>query len=72
MIRLHAGGPNRYYLCPECGAMREDVYRDRAIIAQRWHNAQADTVARAVQEEALEVLATPEGEQLELWGDGEP
>jgi hypothetical protein len=24
---LHAGGPNRYYLCPECGAVREDVYQ---------------------------------------------
>ncbi len=30
MIRLRAGGPNRYYLCPECGAVREDLYRGGA------------------------------------------
>ena len=66
MIRLHAGGPNRHYLCPECGAIREDVYRNRAIIGQRWHEELDGELPRAVREEATEILGAPGGEQLEL------
>ena len=39
MIRLHASGPNRYYLCPECSAVKEDVYQGGAILEHRWHHA---------------------------------
>ena len=35
MIRLHAGGPKRYYLCPECGAVKEDIYQGGAITSRR-------------------------------------
>ena len=66
MIRLHAGGPSRYYLCRQCGAVREDVYRGRAIVTHRWHNAPDKTLPKAVREEALEVLDMLKGEQLEL------
>jgi hypothetical protein len=55
MIHLHAGGLNRYYLWPECGAVKEDVYQGRAIVEHRCHNAPDGTLPRAVREEALEI-----------------
>ena len=67
MHRLHGGGPNRYYLCAECGAIREDVYRDGTIIEHRWHEAPDDALPEAAREEAREILEAPDGEQLELW-----
>ena len=69
MVRLHAGGPNRYYLCPECGAVREDVYQGRAIEEHRWHDAPDGTLPEPVCEEALEALVAPKGQQLGLWED---
>jgi hypothetical protein len=74
MIRIHAGGPNRYYLCRECGAVREDIYQDGAIIEHRWHNpvdtshrtdcSPNGTLPKSVREEARELLEAPVGEQL--------
>ena len=69
MIRLHAAGPNRYYLCPECGAVKEDVYHGGAIVEHRWHDAPDATLPKPVSEEALQILETPRGEQLGLWED---
>ena len=66
MIRLHAGAPNHYYLCLACGAVREDVYEGGAIIAHRWHEESNGALPTAVCEEAVEILAMPKGEQLEL------
>lgn len=67
MIRLHAGGPDRYYLCPACGAVREDIYRDRAIVARCWHDAPDRTLPKPVREEALQILQAPYGDQLSTW-----
>lgn len=64
MIRLHGAGPNRYYSCPECGAVKEDVYRGGAIAEHRRHDAPDGTPPEAVREETLEILAAPDGEQL--------
>jgi hypothetical protein len=69
MIRLHGGAPNRYYLCPECGAVREDVYRGGSIVEHCWHDVPDGTLPKSVREEALQVLAAPRGEQLGLWED---
>ena len=66
MIRLHAGAPNRYYLCRECGAAREDVYRGKAIVQRQWHDAPYGTLPEPVRQEALELLEAPSGEQLDL------
>lgn len=67
MIRLHAGAPQRYYLCRACGAVREDVYREGVIVAHRWHDAPDGTLPAAVREEALAVLGATRGEQLRLF-----
>ncbi len=67
MVRLHAGAPHRYYLCRACGAVREDIYHDGAIIEHRWHDAPDGALPSAVREEALEILYAPRGEQLKLW-----
>ena len=67
MIRLHAGGPNRYYLCRECGAVREDFYQSGAIVDRHWHDAPDGMLPAAVTEEALHILSAPGGDQLALW-----
>ena len=72
MIRLHAGGPNRYYLCRECGSVREDVYRGDAIVDQLGHNGPEDPLSRSVRDEAAELLEIVEGEQLTLWAEDAP
>lgn len=69
MLRLHGGAPNRYYLCRACGAVREDVYRDGAIVAHRWHDGPNGRLPAAVRQEARDILSTPHPDQLELWPD---
>jgi len=71
MMRLHGGAPNRYYLCRECGAVREDVYRDGAIVEHRWHDEPDGRLPAGVRQEALRVLGMPHAEQLGFW-TGEP
>ena len=67
MVRLRAGGPNRYYLCRECGAVREDLYQSGAILDHRWHDASNGILPAAVREEALHILSAPEAHQLAMW-----
>ena len=67
MVRLHAGGPHRYYLCRACGAVREDVYREGSIVEHRWHDEPDGALPAAVGEEALAVLRAPRGEQMPLF-----
>ena len=67
MVRLHAGGPNRYYLCRECGAVREDIYQSGAVVDHRWHDAPDGMLPDAVREEALHILSAPAGKQLAMW-----
>ncbi len=66
MIRLRGGGPNRYYLCRECDAVREDIYHSGAIVDHRWHDTPDGRLPEAVKEEALAILEIPNGEQMEL------
>ena len=53
--------PNRFYLCPECGAMKEDVYQDGAIVEHRWQDTSHGALLKAMKEGALEVLELPVG-----------
>jgi hypothetical protein len=70
MTRLHAGGPHRFYLCRRCGAIRAEILRsgrDRGIARVSWYALEDDDLPPAVREEALEILETPQGEQLQLF-----
>lgn len=67
MMRLHGGAPHRYYLCRRCGAVREDVYRNGAIVEHRWHDGPNGALPAGVLAEARRVLATRRVEQLSLW-----
>lgn len=69
MMRLHAGTPNRYYLCRVCGAIREDVYRKGAIVTTHWYDEPNGQIPQTVKREAIAVLSMPRGEQLPLWED---
>jgi hypothetical protein len=62
---LCGDAPNRYYLCPECGAMRGYVYRDGALVGLRFLDAPDGTLPEAVREEALKVLEPSGDEQPE-------
>jgi hypothetical protein len=67
MLRLHARGPDRYYLCRECGAILEYVYKNGAISDLRWHDQPDTALPQSVVREARAVLEKPTGEQLSLW-----
>jgi hypothetical protein len=69
MMRLHGGAPSRYYLCRRCSAIREDVYREGAIVEHRWYDGPNGRLPAGVLQEAVEILALPGGEQLGLWAD---
>jgi hypothetical protein len=46
MRRLHVAGTGRWYLCRECGALREEVCRgDGTIQETRWHSVESDGFA---------------------------
>jgi hypothetical protein len=69
MTRLHAGGPHRYYLCQECGAVRAEILRsgrDRGIARVEWYTLQSNNLPNPVQNEAQAILDTPTGKQLTL------
>jgi hypothetical protein len=68
MPRLHTGGPNRCYLCADCGALREGVYRGGAIAERRWHHAPDGLLLNAVGEKALNFLKARKSEQLGMCG----
>jgi len=46
MMRLHGGAPNHYYLCLECGAVREDVYEGGRLDAVSRSSSTAGTKSR--------------------------
>jgi hypothetical protein len=72
MMRLQAGGvPAYFYLCLDCGAIREDAHlRDGTIIGTRWHtNLNRARLPDAVIRQAREILNQPSFEQLEMFQD---
>ena len=70
MMRLQAGGvPAYFYLCLQCGAIREDAHlRDGTIIGTRWHtDLKRARLPDAVAHQAREILDRPSFEQLKLF-----
>ena len=69
MIQLHLCPPNHYYLCPECGMIREDVCLPGGFITRtQRHPSHADPDLPAlVRELAQAILDQPHAEQLPLF-----
>ena len=49
------------------GSTQSAARRSQPIISHRWHEEPNGALPTAVYEEATEILAMPDGEQLELW-----
>lgn len=68
MERLHVAMRNRYYLCPMCKTIREELYDDLgAMVKARWY-AESDwgNLPDVVVELARRLLERPRYEQLQL------
>jgi hypothetical protein len=70
MVRLHVGGAVRWYVCRECGSVRENVCdREGLVVGTNWHTLDGGTLSEAVIGEARAVLEEGEPEQLSLWSN---
>ena len=69
MIQLHLCPPSHYYLCLECGAIREDVCLPSGLITRtQRHLSHADPDLPApVKELAKAILNQPHVEQIPLF-----
>ena len=64
MTRLHVGGLNRYYLCPECGAIREEICQpDGTITAVHIHRT-PEALSQAVRQQARQLRQQPKAKQM--------
>jgi hypothetical protein len=75
MLRIHASihPPARYYLCRECGAIREDPTRGDGTMADetRWHELESTDLPAAVVEQVRAILEQPSFGQLSFLPDEE-
>ena len=68
MIRLHTNTTSRYYLCRQCGTIREHACRpDGTIVATALHRLDSVDLPAAVVEQAREILTRPDYEQPTLF-----
>jgi hypothetical protein len=69
MLKLSVAGQGRFYLCRECGAVREEVCRvDGTVIEIHYHDsADAADLSPVVLEQVRAILDAPEFEQLALF-----
>jgi hypothetical protein len=69
MLRLHVGGEsNRYYICRQCGTIREHVCRtDGTIVESHFHHLESVSLPAAVVEQAREILSRPHFKQGNLF-----
>jgi hypothetical protein len=70
MLRLASDGtPAYFYLCRDCGAIREDLHlRDGTLTGETyWHDIESASLPAAVVEQAREILDKPNYRQLSLF-----
>jgi hypothetical protein len=68
MQRINVAGPHRYYLCRQCGHVREEVCRtDGTIISTRFREAYSQELPEAAREQARDILEQPSYRQLSLF-----
>jgi hypothetical protein len=56
MLKLRSEGPNEYFLCPKCGSVREDVYRDGKVVGRRWHEGADGTLPEPTRDDVLLIM----------------
>ena len=72
MARLHVGGPFRWFVCPKCSTIRQEIVNpDGTTAGVRYHELDAERLPVTVAAEARAILEQPKGEQLSLWGENE-
>jgi hypothetical protein len=71
MLCLHTGrAARRYYLCPRCGTVREDIARlDGSTAVAHFHRPESANLPTAVATRAREILAQPDYKQLSLFDE---
>lgn len=68
-LSLHqvpVGGSSRYYVCPECGAVREEATDTGGTIKVRYHALNSEALSKIVVEKARAILEQLKPEQLKL------
>jgi hypothetical protein len=62
MIRLHIEGLDRWYVCPRCGRVRQEMYQPgRETASVICHSPDDGTLSKAVIDEARAVLKRVRG-----------
>jgi tetratricopeptide (TPR) repeat protein len=60
-------GPSQYFVCPECGAVREEMRDAEGAIARvKYHGLNSDTLSKMVVEKARAILEQIKPEHLKL------
>ena len=67
MRPIPVGGPSQYFLCPECGAVREEVRANDGTIARvKYYGLNSDALSKLVIEKARAILEQIKPDQLKL------
>jgi tetratricopeptide (TPR) repeat protein len=66
MHQIAVGGPSRYFVCPECGAVREEAHDKEGKTKVRYHGLNSDALSKIVIEKARTILEQLKPEQLKL------
>jgi hypothetical protein len=67
-MRIHANTGSRYYLCRQCGTVREDICRrDGTIKDTTFHRLESVDLPAAVVEQVRDILNQPGFEQPSLF-----
>lgn len=71
MLSIHVGRKaRRYYLCPRCGTVREDVARaDGTTAVAHFYHVESANLPTTVAKRARDILAKPAYKQLSLFVD---
>jgi tetratricopeptide (TPR) repeat protein len=64
--QISVGGPSRYYVCPECGAVREEAKDTDGALKVKYHALNSAALSKIVVEKARSILEQLKPEQLRL------
>lgn len=64
--QIPVSGPSRYYVCPECGAVREEAKDTGGATRVKYHALNSDALSKVIVEKARAILEQLKPEQLRL------